>query len=119
MMETIIILENRQYASANKMVRRTYWVAQKGIIKQMCLLVMTQTRNRHLGRVTITVQRYACRLMDWDNFCAGFKPIGDALRHTKVIVDDNPEIVVKFIPEQYKVAHKPEERVIIRINDHP
>lgn len=115
-METIIVLQNNQYPSLNTYIRK-HWAVRDKMLKNMQLIIRSQTTNKHLGRVSITVQRYACKLFDWDNFCGGFKVSGDALRYQKVIVDDKPEIIVRFIPEQYRVSHKKDERVLIKIVD--
>ncbi len=85
--------------------------------RRYLILIMESTRNRHKGKVEITYIRRTTRLMDWDNHCASFKHIGDALVKAGVIIDDKPSVVVKFIPEQVKVATRKEHQTIIRIED--
>jgi flavoprotein len=55
--------------------------------------------------------------MDWDNFAASFKHIGDALVSNKVIKDDKPGVVVQFLPEQIK-CKRVEQKVVIIIEDY-
>ena len=72
--------------------------------------------RKHTGPVEINYVGYKSRLMDWDNFCASFKHLGDSLHKCGVILDDNPKIVKKFLPEQFKSKQK-DQRVIIIIKD--
>jgi len=81
------------------------------------VLIMEQTRNRHKGKVEITYIRLTTRLMDWDNHCASFKHLGDALVKAGVITDDKPSVVISFIPVQRKVKTRKQHRTIIRIED--
>ena len=55
--------------------------------------------------------------MDWDNFAASFKHLGDSLVNAGVIVDDKPAIIVKFTPIQIKSKIK-DQRVEIIIKDY-
>ena len=54
--------------------------------------------------------------MDWDNFSASFKLIGDALVMAQIIKDDKPEIVTQFLPKQFKCKQK-DQHVQIIIED--
>lgn len=71
--------------------------------KKMKDLVCLLTRNKHIGPVRIIFTRYTVELMDWDNMCASFKNVGDALVFARVIEDDKPAVVVEFLPKQVKV----------------
>lgn len=53
--------------------------------------------------VKITYIRYTSSMMDWDNACASFKHIGDALQEAGILSDDSPKIVAVFDPQQVKV----------------
>lgn len=75
----------------------------------------TQTNVRYEEPVAISFQRYAVRLLDWDSVGASFKCIGDSLVEAGIIGDDDPNHIVKFFPEQYKVKTKAEEKIIIHI----
>ena len=77
--------------------------------------IKKQTRVHFENPVAITFQRHATRLLDWDNAAASFKLIGDALVSVGVLDDDTPERIAKFYPEQYKVAHIVDEKIIIKI----
>jgi len=79
-------------------------------------LVKEQTKNKHLGAVSIEYIGYKSSLMDWDNFAASFKHIGDALVECGVIIDDKPTIVQIFQPRQIK-CKRIEQRVEIIIKD--
>lgn len=79
-------------------------------------LVKEQTKNKHLGAVRIEYIGYKSSLMDWDNFSASFKHLGDSLVECGVITDDKPEIVQIFQPKQIK-CKRIEQRVEIVITD--
>ncbi len=81
------------------------------------VLIRAQTNNRHKGKVIIRYIGYKTILMDWDNFAASFKHIGDALVSNKVIKDDKPAVVIQFLPEQIK-CKRVEQKVVIIIEDY-
>ena len=64
--------------------------------------------------VRVTYTRYAAVLMDWDNACASFKHIGDALTAAGVLSDDSPKIIAEFLPRQVK-CKRAEQRTEILI----
>lgn len=78
---------------------RTHKLQKNKYIK----IILSQTRNRHKGPVLIVYTRYLPILMDWDNHGASFKHIGDALKDTKVIIDDKPSIVTELQLKQVKI----------------
>ena len=116
-METVIIIEGliAGLNGADGLMREHF---RQGIKKKEKYqrLIRSQTKNRHLGQVSITYIGYKSVLMDWDNFAASFKYLGDSLVKTKVIVDDNPKIVRPFIVQQIKCKRK-DQRVEIIIRD--
>lgn len=63
--------------------------------------------------VRITYIRYTSSLMDWDNACASFKHIGDALQEAGILSDDSPKIVAVFDPKQEKVKRTEQRTEII------
>jgi len=79
-------------------------------------LIRDQTKNKHKGQVSITYIGYKSVLMDWDNFAASFKYLGDSLVKTGVIIDDNPKIVRPFRVQQIK-CKRIDQRVEIIIED--
>jgi len=81
------------------------------------VLISAQTKNRHKGKVIIRYIGYKTILMDWDNFAASFKHIGDALVSNKVIKDDKPAVVIQFLPEQIK-CKRIEQKVVIIVEDY-
>ena len=52
--------------------------------------------------VKVTYTRYTAHLMDWDNACASFKHIGDALQMAGILADDSPAVIAVFLPVQVK-----------------
>ena len=116
-METIIIINGiiDGLNGPNGLMREHF---RQGIKKKekYQAIIRSQTRNRHKSQVSITYIGYKSVLMDWDNFSASFKYIGDSLVKTKVIVDDNPKIVRPFIVQQIKCKRK-DQRVEIIIRD--
>jgi Holliday junction resolvase RusA-like endonuclease len=72
---------------------------------------------KHEGQVVIRYTRHTCTPMDWDNCCASFKLVGDAMVELGIITDDNPKVIVKFIPDQIKVSKRKEQKTVIEIED--
>ena len=68
--------------------------------------------------VTVFYKRYCITLMDWDNACASFKTVGDALVHSEVLIDDGPKHIVRFIPDQERVPHRAEQGFSITLEVH-
>lgn len=116
-LETIIIIPGivDGMNGKNGLIRENYHAA-KAKKQKYAYMIRSQTRNRHPGKVSICYIGYKSVLMDWDNFAASFKHIGDALVKTGVIKDDNPEIVRPFKIMQIKTPRK-EQRVEIIIKD--
>lgn len=99
----------------NGLIRESFHAAKKKKTKY-AYMIRSQTRNKHAGKVSIKYIGYKSSLMDWDNFAASFKHIGDALVKCGVIVDDSPKYVRPFKIQQIKVPRK-EQRVEIVIED--
>ena len=116
-METIIKINGIVHGlnGSNGLIRQ-HWAAAKKTKQKYLYLIRSQTKNRHKGAVIIEYIGYKSILMDWDNFSASFKHLGDSLVNAKVIKDDKPDIIVKFIPKQIKCKRK-EQKVIIIIRD--
>lgn len=117
-METIIQIDGvvDGLNGKNGLIRQHFHQA-KITREKYLFIIMSQTRNRHKGKVVVEYIGYKIRLMDWDNFSASFKHIGDALVKANVLTDDNPKIIVQFLPEQIKVSKRIEQKVIIKIKD--
>lgn len=95
---------------------REHWTSalkKKNLYKVLC---REQNPNKHPGKVIIHYIGYKSILMDWDNFSASFKHIGDALVELGVIVDDKPSIVTQFLPQQIK-SKRIDQKVEIIIED--
>ena len=64
--------------------------------------------------VRVTYIRYCSLFMDWDNACASFKHIGDAMQDAGIIVDDDSQhILVEFLPKQIKCKRTEQRTEII------
>tara|TARA_Y100000592_G_scaffold28829_2_gene45910 strand:+ start:3848 stop:4219 length:372 start_codon:yes stop_codon:yes gene_type:complete len=98
------------------LIREHYRTAKKKKIKYK-QMIMDQTSNKHTGKVIIEYTGYKSRFMDWDNFAASFKHIGDSLVAAGVITDDKPSIIVQFIPKQIK-CKMVDQRVEVTITDY-
>lgn len=99
------------------LIREHYRKAKERKVRYLILL-LHQNQTRFKGKVEITYTRYTTRLMDWDNHCASFKHLGDALVKIGIIEDDNPNIIVKFDPKQVRVKHRIEEFIKIEIKSY-
>lgn len=96
---------------------RAHWSETKKAKDKLVNIISAQAKNAHLGHVTIEYKRYAHRLMDWDNHCSSFKHVGDSLKKCGIIIDDNPKIVVNFIPKQEQIKMTEKEYSTITIYD--
>ena len=84
---------------------RQHFAAAGKMKKKILLDILSQRRTglRPISQpVRVTYTRYTSRFMDWDNACATFKHIGDALQRAGIISDDSPKVIVEFVPRQVK-----------------
>lgn len=95
---------------------REHWRDRAKRKKRYFYIIKSQTLNKHIGKVRITYIRHTSAFLDWDNHCASAKLPLDCLKDAKIITDDNPKIIVEFIPQQIK-AKKGEGFVEIIIED--
>lgn len=106
--------------NGSKGLMRGHWSSTKKAKERYCSIIRSHIDNgrakKHTGQVYIRYVGHKSSLMDWDNFCASFKHIGDSLVETGIIQEDNPKIVVKFIPEQIKCKRE-NQKVVIIINN--
>ena len=66
-------------------------------------------------RVTVRVTRFSCAALDLDNFAGGTKYVIDAMRHEKLIDDDNPN-VIDLVFRQVRVNARADEGTMIEID---
>jgi len=120
--DTLSIIVNELPPGLNgpRGLKRMHWAAYCQVRDRWAHLIREQSPPdiSFQGPVIITYTSCSTRLMDWDNCCASFKVIGDALVSAGIIPDDNPQIIQFFIPHQAKVK-KGEEKVIIEIQQIP
>ncbi len=72
--------------------------------------------KKHIGEVTVQYIGYKSSFMDWDNFCASFKHIGDSLQKCGIITNDSPKVIRQFIPNQIKCKRN-DQKVVVIIKD--
>ena len=90
---------------------------QKDLYRQIIRDQLKEGKIRkHEGSVFVTYIGYKSSFMDWDNFVASFKFIGDSLVKEKIIVDDNPRVIIEFRPKQIK-CKRIDQKVVIIIED--
>lgn len=78
------------------------------------VLIMEQTREKIKGQVVIEFERHSTQPPDLDNMYASFKVIGDGLKNSGVIEEDNMKIVTDIRAKWFK-AKKGEQKTVIRI----
>lgn len=110
-----------QGMNGSKGLMRGHWSGIKKQKELYCTIIAEHLRKKevreHVGPVVINYIGHKSALMDWDNFCASFKHIGDSLVKMKIIKEDNPKVVIKFIPEQIKCKRQ-EQKVSVIIKDY-
>ena len=114
-METFLVFRNLTMFPSLNILLREHWAERKKRVDALQWLIREQTINMHSGPVRITFTRYAHQLQDWDNHCASFKLIGDALVKQGIIVDDKPTIVKEFLPKQEIVKKAHEKKITVLI----
>lgn len=95
---------------------RQHFHKTKPLKDKLTALILSQRPRGHCvitAPCRVTYIRHTSTLMDWDNACASFKHIGDALVAAKIIVDDNPTVLAEFIPKQIKCKRKEHKTQII------
>ena len=82
-------------------------------------VVKASTKNRHPGRVSLTLTRYsvAHKQCDYDNLVSTGKLIVDAIVNQKVIVDDNQDVIVERKYQQVKIKGVKNQKTVIVIQD--
>ena len=92
-----------------------HWTKRKKLKDKWLLLVMEQTRRKINAPVALIYERWTTQPMDWDNMCASFKILGDALVKAGVLIDDGPHIITVFTPKQYLVERPKDRKVRVTI----
>jgi hypothetical protein len=97
---------------------REHFTMKKSRATKLSWIIRAQLGKKlvkYQGPVRITYKRYSTKLMDWDNHCASFKTLGDVLVSIGIIEDDNPNIIVEFVPLQEKVKTRKEHKTVVMI----
>jgi hypothetical protein len=119
--ESVLVIEGLIAGlNGSKGLMRSHWTGikkQKTLYQQIIQQHFSENKIRkHTGEVSVEYIGYKSSFMDWDNFCASFKHVGDSLVKMKIIKDDSPKIITQFIPSQIKCS-RAEQKVIIIIKD--
>lgn len=114
-----IILQRVPGMNGKDGLLREHWSKRKKrkdmIKRELLAQVVGQPKFKDKVRVQFT-NYCSSHPMDWDNFCASFKLIGDSLTDLRIIKDDSPLIIVEFLPKQVKSERK-DERIEILIEE--
>jgi len=103
--------------NGDKGLMRLHFRSWKKVKKTYQLIIRSQTKKKLKGRVRVVWERRTTTLMDWDNHCASFKFVGDALVLAGVISDDKPAVISEFIPKQTKVSKRSDCKMILTITE--
>lgn len=96
---------------------REHWSKRKTRKDKLILMLKSVIKDRPKYKdVVVTYERHSCRAMDWDNHCASFKIIGDAMVEAGILLDDSPTIIKEFIPKWFKVDKKNLEKTVVILN---
>ncbi len=87
-------------AKRRKLYEQYIWVAQQ---------------KKHPGPVRLEIIRHCSGTLDDDNFTGGCKTLQDALVNMKIIVDDNPAIIVQPVYEQVKISRTLKPFTIVKV----
>jgi len=102
--------------NGDKGLMRMHFQAYKKVRDKWQVLIMEETRKRITEPVRVQIIRYyASQPLDLDNLYAACKVPLDALRKTKVIIEDNPDIIVDLNCKQVKVGTRAEQKTTIII----
>lgn len=113
--KSILVFRDMQLFPSLNILLREHFTKRTKRLETIMWLIKEQKCPTYPGTVKITYVRYHTHLQDWDNHCASFKIIGDALVKLGIIKDDKPTIVVKFVPEQERVKKKEDIKIAIYI----
>jgi len=99
--------------NGSKGLMREHWAKKMkikaGYVARLHALKITPIH----GPVKLIYIRHTSSFMDWDNTCASFKRLGDALVKAGIIKDDSPKIITEFIPKQIKCKRKDQHTEIV------
>ena len=89
-----------------------HWVDISKEKDAFILRVMALRAPKFPGKVRIIYTRFCAQFMDIDNMVSTAKLPLDALKANKVIVDDNPNWIISFTPNQVKCRRKDQRTVV-------
>lgn len=96
--------------------RASRWKAREARDQIRELIQFAGRVRRIKGPVSIAWVRYCLHPMDWDNFGAAFKFVGDALEALGYIENDSPHVVVGWHPEQVRVRKRAHQGTVVRVS---
>lgn len=112
---TIIIRQHIPGLNGSDGLIRENRFARKKRKEKIMAEIAAQPLAKFKGKVEVTYERKCIKFLDWDNFGASFKLIGDSLVDLGIIQDDSPKYISTFIPVQTRVYHRVDEMTIIFI----
>lgn len=104
---------------SNKILGRNKF-AKHSIFKKVKNEVIKATLGKRpanpLTSFQITATRHSSRFLDYDNLIASLKPAIDGLKLSKVILDDNYNLLnrANYFPEQVKSTEK---KIVLRVEE--
>jgi Holliday junction resolvase RusA-like endonuclease len=116
--EVITINEVAPMLNGSGGLKNMHFQVYRKLREKWVWLVRSSTKAIFKGTVKITYTRSSVVAPDWDNLSASFKPIGDALVDNKVITDDNPKVVLEFIPKWRKAKNNKDLITIIEVEEY-
>ena len=113
---TLVFHDLKHFPSLN-VIMREHYMTREARINSLCWLIRSQIKSGQSFDTSVIIEysRYAGRYMDWDNFGASFKFVGDALVRCGIIKDDSPYFISSFRPMQYIEKDSKKKRVEIKI----
>ena len=113
---TITIPELAPSLNGSRGLMRMHWASYKKIRDRWTYLVKAEANGHRFKQAEVRIRRYYSRQpLDLDNLYAASKIPLDALRHARVLPDDDPQCVTALRVTQEKVETVSDERTVIEL----
>lgn len=87
-----------------------HWAKKAKKVKQWRVMAAWMASKHRpktpFSKIELSIIRFSSQPMDADNAIASCKPLIDGLKDAKIIVDDNPNVIVKIHYEWQKASPK-------------
>lgn len=97
--------------NGNNGLLRMHWTKRKSIKEKFHYLIKNQKPKKIEDKCILTMVNYYIMPSDWDNMISRLKIIADVLVDMEIIKDDNPSVIIDFIPKQVRVCKKLDVRL--------